>query len=193
MIEKTIKKSIQEAFQNLDLEVADVHLEHPTDFKHGDISSNIAMVVAKKTGKNPKKLAEEIVQYIKQNKPDEIERVEVAGSGFINFYFSRKFFTDSINEILKEGEKWGRNNILKKKKVMIEYTDPNPFKEFHVGHLMNNTIGEAVSRIVEFSGAEVKRANYQGDTGSKKIRRRCGYYTHTCRSLHKGYVELWRR
>ena len=118
MIEKTIKKSIQEALQDLDLETADVHLEHPTDFKHGDISSNIAMVVAKKTGKNPKELAKEIVQYIEQTKPNEIERVEVAGSGFINFYLSKTFFTESIDEIIKKGDDFGKNENFRRGKRM---------------------------------------------------------------------------
>ncbi|MBU1728042.1 arginine--tRNA ligase, partial [Patescibacteria group bacterium] len=62
-------------------------------------------------------------------------------------------------------ENFGKNNLLKGEKVIVEYTDPNPFKEFHIGHLMSNTIGEAISRVIEASGAEVKRACYQGDVG----------------------------
>ena len=58
-----------------------------------------------------------------------------------------------------------RRNKKKYKKVIIDYTDPNPFKEFHIGHLMNNTIGESLSRIFEFEGAKVKRVCYQGDVG----------------------------
>jgi len=165
MIEKTIKKSIQKALTDLSFEVEDIHLEHPSSLLHGDYSTNVAMMLAKKNGKNPRDLARDISNKIKEDSPKEIDVVETEGPGFINFYLSQEFFTNSIDSILKNGEKWGSNDVLKKKKVMIEYTDPNPFKEFHVGHLMNNAIGEAVSRIVEFSGAEVKRANYQGDIG----------------------------
>ncbi|MBT7338931.1 MAG: arginine--tRNA ligase, partial [Candidatus Jacksonbacteria bacterium] len=86
-------------------------------------------------------------------------------AGFINFYLSQEFFTESIKEILKEKDKWGSNGSLKKQKIIVEYTDPNPFKEFHIGHLMSNAIGESISRLVEFSGVETKRANYQGDVG----------------------------
>jgi arginyl-tRNA synthetase len=66
---------------------------------------------------------------------------------------------------LTNGEAYGKNTSEEGKKVIIEYTDPNPFKEFHIGHLMTNTLGEALSRIVEASGAEIKRACYQGDVG----------------------------
>jgi arginyl-tRNA synthetase len=92
-------------------------------------------------------------------------KVEVAGPGFINFYISPDYFVKSIAEILKKGEKFGLNNNLKGAKTVVEYTDPNPFKEFHIGHLMSNAIGESISRLLQFSGAEVKRANYQGDVG----------------------------
>src|SRR3989344_1623503 len=100
----------------------------------------------------------EITDKIREIKIKEIEKVKVAGAGFINFYLSREFFTQSIKEILKIGEKWGSGNSLKNQKIIIEYTDPNPFKEFHIGHLMSNAIGESISRIIEFSGAEAKRA-----------------------------------
>ena len=117
----------------------------------------------KKVGKNPKELAQEIVDKIKEDKL--IDKIEVAGAGFINFYLSPEFFAKNIEEILKAKDKWGGSGDLKNQKTIIEYTDPNPFKEFHIGHLMSNAIGESISRIVEFSGAEVKRANYQGDVG----------------------------
>ncbi|HEC32999.1 MAG TPA: arginine--tRNA ligase, partial [Candidatus Kaiserbacteria bacterium] len=140
-----------------------INLEHPTNLSHGDFSSNIAMVLAKKEGKNPKELAKEIVNNIKLS--PEIKKVEVAGPGFINFSLSRSFFINVVSSILKEKDKWGRNNLLEGRKIMVEYTDPNPFKVFHIGHLMSNTIGESISRLIEFSSAEVKRANYQGDIG----------------------------
>jgi len=165
MIGDILEKNIRQALDALSLPSHNISLEHPTDLSHGDYSTNVAMVLAKETKQNPKALAEEIIRYIVRNQPDEVERVEVAGPGFINFHLSRDFFTQSIGEILNTDKAWGSNNTLKGEKVMIEYTDPNPFKEFHIGHLMSNTIGESLSRIVEFSGAEVKRANYQGDVG----------------------------
>lgn len=160
-----IENKIKEVFRSLGLEDVSFVVEHPDDFSHGDYSTNIAMVLAKKVGKNPRQLAEEIKTEIEKSLPQYVEKIEIAGPGFINFYLSREFFTNKIKEILDKKENWGKNNILSGKKVMVEYTDPNPFKPFHIGHLMANAVGESVSRIVEFSGAETIRANYQGDIG----------------------------
>ena len=160
-----IQKSIEKSLGNLKIEKVNFSIEHPEDFENGDYSTNVAMVCAKKVGINPKELAEKIVLEINKNLSKEIKKIEVAGPGFINFYLSREFFTDNINEVLKQKEDFGRNKILTGKKIMVEYTQPNPFKPFHIGHLMSNAIGESISRIVQFSGAKVVRANYQGDVG----------------------------
>ncbi|MBI2475617.1 MAG: arginine--tRNA ligase [Candidatus Taylorbacteria bacterium] len=165
MIEDKIKKLVHKSLQALGIEGESVSLEHPADISHGDYSTNVALVHAKSVGMNPLSLAAGIVRYIVLKRPPEIERIEVAGAGFINFYLSREFFTESIAEILRHAQDFGQNDLLVGKKVMVEYTDPNPFKEFHIGHLMSNAIGESVSRLFEFQGAEVKRACYQGDIG----------------------------
>ena len=133
----------------------------------GDYSTNVALAVAKNIGTNPKELAEKIVEILRQAQGEftEIQEIQVAGAGFINFYLSRKFFGRSVEEILNTAENFGKNNLLEGQKIMVEYTDPNPFKPFHIGHLMTNAIGESVARILEHSGAMVARANYQGDVG----------------------------
>lgn len=140
-------------------------LNYPENPEYGDFSSNSAMLNAKPLGISPKALAEKIVIEFKKIQPKFVEKVEIAGPGFINFFLKAEYFAENIKRALKEGDKFGSNNNLKKQKTIIEFTDPNPFKEFHVGHLMSNTIGESVSRIVEANGAEVKRACYQGDVG----------------------------
>ena len=162
-IKETITRSIAEALEKMGLFYSPIVLEHPENPLHGDYSSNIALVLGKKENADPQSLAEKIIEHIK--KPKEIFKVEVARPGFINFFLSGAFFSKALAGILKEKDNYGKNNILKNKKIIIEYTDPNPFKEFHIGHLMSNAIGESLSRIIEFSGAEVKRANYQGDVG----------------------------
>lgn len=164
-METHIKNLIKDALKNLGIDAEATSLEHPADIKMGDYSTNVAMAYAKALKMNPKELAEKIALEINKNKIPEIEKVEVAGFGFINFYLSREFFTSSVKEILNNKEDWGKNNISKGKKIMVEYTDPNPFKPFHIGHLMTNAIGESLARITEFSGADTVRANYQGDVG----------------------------
>lgn len=164
MIQEKIKNLIQETLKNFGMEDTEVTLEHPADLKMGDYSTNIAMVLAKRQKTNPKVLAEKIVEEINKNLPKEVSKVEAAGAGFINFYLAKEFFAQSIKEII-ENKDFGKNEMLKGKKIMVEYTDPNPFKPFHIGHLMTNAIGESIARIVGFSGANTIRANYQGDVG----------------------------
>lgn len=165
MIRNDIIESIRKALQNLGISAGVISLEHPSGLNNGDYSTNVAMAYAKQSGTNPRALAEQIKTELEKELPKEIEKVEVAGAGFINFYLSRQFFADSISEIVKQNQNWGKNTILTGKKVMVEYTQPNPFKPFHIGHLMSNAIGESISRVVEFSGAKTIRANYQGDVG----------------------------
>ena len=107
MIEEKIKKLIKDVLQNLKIENIDFVVEHPEDLKNGDYSTNIAMVCAKNLKRNPKELAEKIKTEFLKNLPKEIEKVEEK-SGFINFYLSRKFFAESIEEIVNQGEKVGR-------------------------------------------------------------------------------------
>ena len=163
-IKEKIEDLTKNTLKSLNIEVKNVSLEHPADLEMGDFSTNVAMVLAKKNKINPKELAEKIVKKLNKNLPTEVLKIQIAGTGFINFFLSEEFFVDSIKEIL-ENKNFGRNNIFKGKKVMVEYTQPNPFKPFHIGHLMSNTIGESISRIIEFSGAKMVRANYQGDIG----------------------------
>src|SRR3989344_3708446 len=131
----------------------DIVLMHPKEIKNGDY----AFV------SSPENI-EAHFEKLKKNKLEEIEKIEAVGR-FINFYLSPKFFTDSVKEIVEKGEDFGGNDSLAGQKVMIEFTDANPFKEFHIGHIMSNTIGESVARVVESQGAEIKRANWQGDVG----------------------------
>ena len=167
MICDILENSIKTALWSLKVDGKNptINLEHPEELTHGDYSSNIAMILAKQVSQNPRELAEKIVEEILERKPEEVSKVEVAGPGFINFYLSTNFLVSQSKEILNEGEKFGLNKNLKGEKTVVEYTDPNPFKEFHIGHLMSNAIGESISRIVEANGAKVMRACYQGDVG----------------------------
>ncbi len=161
-----IKNLIRDALKNLNIEVSEISLEHPEDLKNGDYSTNVALAIAKNMGEKPKHLAEKIVKELERLNTDKnIEKFQVAGAGFINFYLSRRYFAGSIEEIVNKGGNIGKNDVLSGKKIMVEYTDPNPFKPFHIGHLMTNAIGESLARILEHSGAEISRANYYGDVG----------------------------
>src|SRR3989344_8727872 len=149
-MQEKIKNLIREALENLDIEASNISVEHPADFAMGDYSTNVALAISKNIEENPKVLAEKIVTEINRlNTFSEIEKVEVAGPGFINFHLSRAFFSTHVEEILNAGKNVGKNETLADQKIMIEYTDPNPFKPFHIGHLMTNAIGESIARILE--------------------------------------------
>ncbi|MEX2028980.1 MAG: arginine--tRNA ligase [Candidatus Paceibacterota bacterium] len=162
-MQEQIKNLIKDALKSLNIGDIDFGLEHPEDLKNGDYSTNVAMVLAKNLKTNPKELAEKIKSEIEKILPKEIQKIEAVG-GFINFYLSREFFANSIKKISTDKE-FGKNNSLVGQKILVEHTDPNPFKEFHIGHLMPNVIGSAIARILDFNGGEVKQACYQGDVG----------------------------
>jgi len=134
-------------------------LAHPKDIKNGDFAFFATPELSAKAS-----TPEEAVNILNKNKIPEIDKIEVVGK-FINFYLSKQFFANSVKEILKEGDKYGQNNLLEEQKILIEHTQPNPFKEFHIGHLMNNAVGESVFRILGGSGAKITAVGYHGDVG----------------------------
>ena len=166
-MKEKIQEIIKNALKELNLAECGFAVEHPNEMSHGDYSVNVAMVLSKQVGENPKALAEKIVAQLNLT-PNPLLKgeggIQVAGPGFINLYLSREFFTESVKEIYLNNQ-FGKNDLFSGKKVMIEYTQPNPFKPFHIGHLMSNSIGESIARIFAWSGAKVVHANYQGDVG----------------------------
>ena len=144
---------------------ANIPLAFTGELKNGDYASSVALQHAKEAGMAPLALAEKILAVLSEM--EGVEKTDIAGPGFINFYLAKDVFAETLENILARPEMWGRQpfDYAQGKKIMVEYTDPNPFKEFHIGHLMSNAIGESIARLLEFTGADVKRANYQGDVG----------------------------
>jgi len=180
-MQETIRQTIIEVLQELGITGVDFVVEHPSDLSHGDYACNVAMAACGALAKavdshveevswgtkytSPRNLAEEIVRCIVLKNVPGVKDISVAGPGFINFHLNRSFFTEEITRATQLGDNWGKNSSLEGKKVLVEYTDPNPFKELHIGHLFTNSVGESLSRLVEFSGADTKRICYQGDVG----------------------------
>ncbi len=157
-----IIKEIEEVLKEEGVQNPKVTLTPSVYLDKGDYSTNVAMVYAKEIGNTPMYVAERIKSHIESKN---IFGVTVAQPGFLNFFFDKKYFGNNISKIFEESSNFGKNESLKGHKTIIEYTDPNPFKEFHIGHLMPNIIGESIARVIEANGAEIKRANYQGDVG----------------------------
>jgi len=159
---KKLEENLKKSLLTLGIE-REVLIEIPNDDSHGEYSCNIALQVSKELKKSPREVAEEIVSNLENI--EEIEKVEVAGPGFINFYISNIYLLNVLKEVKEKGDEYGKSNILDGKKVVVEYTDANPFKVLHIGHLYSNSVGEALSRLLGTSGADVTRACYQGDVG----------------------------
>lgn len=171
MTKNELKKIVDLAVKNLnlgDFNSAEFIVEIPSRQGVGDYFTNAPHVIAGKFNPNKSTTENDIKRAVSIFKPEleklldpEIVKIEDIG-GFINFRLADKVFIDNLKNIDKN---YGKGKELKGKKVIIDYTDPNPFKEFHIGHLMSNAIGESLSRIFEFQGAKVKRVCYQGDVG----------------------------
>jgi len=138
-------------------------VERPADMAHGDYAVNAAMAAAKALGKNPRELAETLAASLKDALGGDAEHVDVAGPGFVNITLSREAIAKLIDDAGKES--WGKESGNEGKRIMVEYSCPNPFKEMHIGHLMSTVIGEAFARIIANSGAAVIRDSYGGDVG----------------------------
>ena len=138
-----------------------ISLEFNDDTKVAHLVSKQAFMYLKEQGKSPLQLANEIVNGLKYDEKI-IRKIEVAGAGFINIFLTDEFLIKSLKSALVKPTSTPKVDV---KKVVFEYTDPNPFKVFHIGHLMPNLVGQAFSNIFEYLGADVKRVNYQGDVG----------------------------
>ena len=142
-------------------------VEHPKDESNGDWSSNVAMVLAKSQGKNPREIAESIVGEINKvtNLVEIVEKIEVAGAGFINFTLKQEHLWKRVGEVMQDG--YGSSESGKGKTVIVEYSSPNIAKPFTVGHLRSTVIGDAVANLLEMNGWRVLRDNHLGDWGTQ--------------------------
>lgn len=165
LIKKAVK-SLQEQKVWSDFSLPEITLERPKNLVHGDWTTNLAFHLAKELRKSPMQISQELADELNKitDKVDLIEKVE-AVADYVNFSFSKDYFADLLKNILEKEEKWGSNDLLKGKMFLAEHTDPNLFKEFHIGHVMTNTIGESLFRIAQFSGANAKQVTFQGDVG----------------------------
>lgn len=165
-IESVIKEAVSKALKlGFGLDIQNVEVQVPVNSEHGDYSTNIAMQLAKELKDSPMNIAHKIDEYLDDDEDlkKAVGNVEVLAPGFINFTLGHDYLLQVLNNSLDE--KFGNNSEFDGQKVIIEYTDPNPFKILHIGHLFTNMIGESLARLYEAGGAEVKRANYQGDIG----------------------------
>jgi len=163
-MEDILRKAIADALVELEVPSSGFVVEHPGDMSHGDYATNAAFVVAKQLEQNPRELAAKLKEKL-EGKVLQVEAIEVAGPGFLNFKLRRDFFSEKIAAARSLGTAWGTNTTRAGEHIAFEYTSPNLFKPLHIGNLVGNIIGESLTRLLEASGAEVKRFNYPSDIG----------------------------
>lgn len=144
----------------LGLESSQMKLDFPEDMEMGDLSSNIALANAKRLKMDPANLAKKIVSAFNDKTPAGVAGATIAGPGFINFKLKDGVFFEGVVSPMRASDA-----AEGAEKVLVEYTDPNTFKVFHIGHLMSNAIGESISRLIESSGSKVVRICYPSDIG----------------------------
>lgn len=177
-IKAAIKAAVESAAYSLYSEpflakqyVPNVVIDRPADAAKGDYSTSIAFAASKVVGMSSVECAIAIVAVLNDAAGSllagPVAKIEVAGPGFINFHLKPSVIAAEVNVAAREASpfSYGRIDINAGKKIAYEYTDPNPFKVFHIGHLVANMIGETVSRLGEFTNADIRRFCYQGDLG----------------------------
>lgn len=141
-------------------------IDIPKQKSFGDFSVNLALLLSKKVGQNPRTLAEEIKAYIlNQDKKGIFEKVEVAGPGFINITLSVKKLQETVLEILKKDKKYGHSNLGNKTRILLEFVSANPTGPLHVGHGRWAVIGDDIARLLSAVGYKVHKEFYINDAG----------------------------
>jgi arginyl-tRNA synthetase len=146
-----------------DASIEGITLEPPKDASHGDLATNAAMVLAKAAGKPPRALAERIAPLIAADR--HVEKVEIAGPGFINLTLAPAFWPSVLRMVLEQGASYGQSTIGKGEAVNVEYVSANPTGPMHVGHCRGAVFGDALANLLAFTGFAVTREYYVNDAG----------------------------
>lgn len=142
----------------------DVELTRPEE-QFGDYATNVALQVAKHVGKPPREIAEALATELRAALQGQVSEVTVAGPGFINLRLSDATLQEELGKMLDSNVVYGRSNHYHGQTIVAEYSDPNPFKVLHAGHLYTTLVGDAIARLLEGAGGNVHRVNFGGDVG----------------------------
>ncbi|MBP3039101.1 arginine--tRNA ligase [Bacillaceae bacterium Marseille-Q3522] len=169
-VQEKLKQAIRNAVIDAGLagneELPEVILETPKDKSHGDYSTNMAMQLTRIARKAPKIIAEAIIAHIDRSQAA-IEKIAIAGPGFINFYLDNRYLTKLIPQILDAGEKYGESQAGNGKKIQVEFVSANPTGDLHLGHARGAAVGDSLCNILAKAGYAVSREYYINDAGNQ--------------------------
>ena len=162
-----IKENIKEILKNLGVEEEyDILFEVPKEESFGDYSTNIAMRLARVLRKAPMMIANEIISKLDLEKLH-LEKAEVAGAGFINFFLDKKYLENVVFKILNEKDDFGNQNVGNGQKILLEFVSANPTGYLHIGHGRGAAYGDSLARIMKKAGYIVSREHYVNDAGNQ--------------------------
>ena len=166
-IQELLQKSLAKLSLNYDIPeniAENIRLDRTKDKSHGDFATNLAMMLTKVLHKNPREIAQMLVDNLDESAF--IAKTEIAGPGFINFFISDNFLTSSL-QAMADDERLGVKTVEKADTIVVDYSAPNVAKEMAVHHIRSTVIGDACVRVLEFLGHKVIRANHVGDWGTQ--------------------------
>ena len=165
-METKLKISIQNALSKIgaEVEIKDIVIEHSKDKAHGDYATTVAMQMARVLRKSPRDIAQALVENLDK---DGIEKVEIAGPGFINFFMKSESLTTIIKQIVEEDENYGTSKEKKPGKINVEFVSANPTGDLHLGHARGAALGDVICRLYKKAGYDVTREYYVNDAGNQ--------------------------
>ncbi|MGD6972679.1 arginine--tRNA ligase [Rossellomorea aquimaris] len=165
-LKSEIKAAVLKAGLATEDQIPDVILEVPKEKSHGDYSTNMAMQLARVAKKAPRMIADDIMANFDQSKAS-IEKMEIAGPGFINFYMNNEYLTDLIPLILDQNQEYGQSNAGNGERVNVEFVSANPTGDLHLGHARGAAVGDSLCNVLEKAGYKVTREYYINDAGNQ--------------------------
>lgn len=183
-LENTVRTAVAQAIAKAGLvaetDIPEIGLEVPKDKSHGDLSTNAAMQLTRIAKKNPRMIAEAILENLDREAAG-IERAEIAGPGFINFTLNKSYLYPVVAAVHAQGDRYGRIEDGKGKRVQLEFVSANPTGSLHLGHARGAAVGDALCNLLDFAGYEVTREYYINDAGNQ--------VTNLCLSLEARYLQ----
>lgn len=165
-IRQEIAAAIEKAGLAEKEQIPDVVLEIPKEKAHGDYAANIAMQLARIAKKAPRQIAEDIAAHFDKEKVS-VEKIEIAGPGFLNLFMDNRYLAKLIPAVLEAGKHYGASNIGKGKKVQVEFVSVNPTGSLHLGHARGAAVGDTLCNVMNMAGYNVSREYYNNDAGNQ--------------------------
>lgn len=179
-LKEYINEILSAAINKLGVENKDIEITVPREEKFGDFTTNLPLTLAKELKNSPRKIAEDIIANLEYD--NRIEKVEIAGAGFINFYIGNEIYKEVLPNILTTKDNYGRSDEFKGKRANLEWVSANPTGPLHAGHGRQVSLGSAIATLLEWVGYEVTREYYYNDAGTQM--------DNLGKSVHARYMQL---